>query len=277
MVATIVGPALNADCIFMTVMTLALLQAAPMDRGFSDVLNDLDAALRDAAAQQADLLLTPELFVCGYGQEDRARAMAVSQDSPFLRQVGALVKAHGVGLVLGYSEQAGAQRYNSAAYFDPSGVLAHNYRKQYLPSDYEKACFSTGSLGSLFTVAGVQCALLICYDIEFPENARKAALAGASVLLIPTALNANWRIVSDVVIPSRAYENSIFVAYCDFAASDQGPGFAGLSKVCGPDGRDLIRANLTPALITTTLDLDEIRTVRDQLHMLQDVARTMLP
>lgn len=258
----------------MTPFTLALLQAAPTDRSFSDVLNDLEAALKDAAQQKVDLLLTPELFVCGYGQADRTRAMAVSQDSPFMHQVCDLVKAHSVGLVLGYSEQAGTQRYNSAAYIDGSGHLAHNYRKQFLPCDYEKECFSTGSSGSLFTVAGVQCALLICYDIEFPENARKAALAGASVLLIPTALNANWRIVSDVVVPSRAYENSIFVAYCDFAASDQGPGpgFSGLSKVCGPDGRDLVRANLTPALITTTLHLDEIQTVRDQLHMVRDIA-----
>lgn len=255
----------------MTTITLALLQAAPTDRGFSDVLNDLDAALKDAARQKVDLVLTPELFVCGYGQTDRTRAMAVSQDSPFMHQVCDLVKAHRVGLVLGYSEQAGTQRYNSAAYIDASGHLTHNYRKQFLPCDYETECFSTGSSPCLFTVAGVRCALLICYDIEFPENARKAALAGASVLLIPTALNAKWRIVSDVVIPSRAYENSIFVAYCDFAASDQGPGFSGLSKVCGPDGRDLVRANLTPALITATLSLNEIQTVQQELHMLQDI------
>jgi predicted amidohydrolase len=261
----------------MTTMTLALMQPAPVARDFADVWFDLETALKQAAQHGVALLLTPELFVCGYGQSDRTVGMAISQTGPFMRQISTLVEAHGVGLILGYSEQAEGERYNSAAYFDTTGRLAHNYRKQYLPCDYEKACFSTGSEVTVFSVAGVLCSILICYDIEFPELARHAALAGASVLLVPTALSAKWRVVSDVVIPARAYENGLFVAYCDFAASEEGDGFSGLSKICGPDGRDRVSANYGPALITTTLDLDDIKRVRDQLHMLDDITPNSAP
>ncbi|MDF1747258.1 MAG: hydrolase [Alphaproteobacteria bacterium] len=255
----------------MKTMTIALLQAAPVSRSFTDVLADLEIALQAAAAQKADILVTPELFVCGYGEQDRAIDMAVSQTDPFMHKISDLVQTHGVGLVLGYSEQAGPQRYNSAAYFESSGQLANNYRKQFLPCAYEKDCFSTGSETSVFRIGDIPCAILICYDIEFPETARKAALAGASVLLIPTALNATWRIVSDVVIPTRAYENGIFVAYCDFAASEQGANFSGLSKICGPEGHDRVRGNYAPGLLCATIDLDDITVMREHFHMLRDI------
>ena len=85
-------------------------------------------------------------------------------------------------------------------------------------------------------------AILICYDIEFPEVARAHAESGTDILFVPTGLMAPFEVVSNILVPARAYENQLYVAYvnrCDVEAELR---YCGLSCAISPDGTALARA-----------------------------------
>lgn len=255
---------------------VALFQARHAFRSGEEALTDLDNAMSRAATAGASLLVTPELYLSGYGNVGAVRAMAQDRDTSVLRMAGQLAARHGVGLVLGYPERHSGVHSNSAAVFDCSGRLISNYRKLALPNDFERRCFVPGTGPEVFEFEGVRCSVLICYDVEFPELARRAAMLGAECLLVPTALRARWRFVSDTIVPARAYENAIFVAYCDFAADESEPLFSGTSTICAPDGRHLSKATGPQDVVSATIDTDDIARRKADFDLMQDLKRLQL-
>lgn len=256
----------------MTELKIALLQADGEPRTPEQAMEVLGAEMARAAGSGADVLVTPELYLSGYGNTAETLERAQHSGSPLLQSAAALAARYGVTLVLGYPERSKAGVFNSAAVFGTSGAVLYNYHKLNLPNDYERSCFRRGQPPEIFDIAGVRCAILICYDIEFPEMARRAAEMGAELLIIPTALGQKWRIVSDSLIPVRAYENGVFVAYCNFASQSHPERFVGLSTICSPDGQPLLRAETSPGLFTATIETDHIRRVRSELNFLPDLA-----
>lgn len=257
----------------MPLLNLALFQARAAFRSTDEALSDLDLAMARAAAAGASMLVTPELYFSGYGSADAVRAAAQVQGSASLRAAAQLAARHGVGLVLGYPEMSGSVLYNSAAVFDGDGRLKSNYRKVALPNDFERDCFNPGTGPEVFEFEGIRCSVLICYDIEFPELARRAALLGAELLLVPTALRAKWRVVSDAIVPSRAYENAMFIGYCDFATDETNSQFSGTSSICAPDGRHLCRAAGPEDLILGTIDTAAVQSRKSDFDFLRDLKR----
>lgn len=261
----------------MTRLNIALFQARPAFRSADEALSDLDSAMSRASAAGADILVTPELYFSGYGSSDAARAAAQVQRSPSLRAAEELAARHRIGLVLGYPEKSSCAYHNSAAVLDRQGQLISNYRKVALPNAFERDCFTPGTGPEAFDFEGVRCSILICYDIEFPELARRSAMLGAELLLVPTALRAKWRFVSDAIIPSRAYENALFIGYCDFAADDSNSHFSGTSSICAPDGQHLSRATGVEDLVMATIDTAAVRQRKSDFDFLQELKRLDLP
>jgi len=130
------------------------------------------------------------------------------------------------------------------------------YRKTHLFGAAERATFTPGChLGGgdnngTFRLRGVVCALLICYDVEFPEAARSLVLAGTQLLLVPTANFEPYDLVNLCVCRTRALENHVHVVYANWAgeaggssppsAREEGPRFNGRSVVAGPEGELLL-------------------------------------
>ena len=83
---------------------------------------------------------------------------------------------------------------------------------------------------------GIKTALVICYDIEFPESARAAAVRGAELLLVPTALAGGFEAVPQVLVRARALENQLTVAYANHTGGEEGYDFLGGSIVAGAEG-----------------------------------------
>ncbi|CAM5716447.1 Carbon-nitrogen hydrolase OS=Streptomyces alboniger OX=132473 GN=CP975_05405 PE=3 SV=1 [Streptomyces alboniger] len=77
---------------------------------------------------------------------------------------------------------------------------------------------------------------MICYDVEFPENVRAHALAGTDLLLVPTAQMHPFQFVAESVVPVRAFENQMYVAYVNRVGQEGEFEFVGLSTLAGPDG-----------------------------------------
>ena len=118
----------------------------------------------------------------------------------------------------------------------------------------ERAAFTPAAAApGVVDFHGHKTALVICYDIEFPESARAAALRGADLLLVPTALAGGFDAVPQVLVRARALENQLTVAYANHTGSEDGCDFRGGSIVAGPDGSVLAAAGPGPELLFAEL------------------------
>jgi 5-aminopentanamidase len=225
-------------------MRIAVWQARGPDAGAVR----LEEAAARAAAAGADVVVTPELFVTGYGKP------FPGPDPALLPRLQEIAAEHRIAVVASEPHDG----HITAVAVTPDGALAGRYRKTHLWGDDERAAFTPGDGTPLIVgIGGLRCAVIICYDVEFPEVVRGLALAGAQVVLAPTALDDEA--VARVLIPARAMENRVALAY----ANQIGPGFCGGSVIAGPDGRELARAGTeTEELLLADITADDLERAR---------------
>ena len=235
-----------------------------------DRLDWLSEALPTIADESADLLVLPELFATGYNIGNQVAARAEAADGLIAQAIAALAKAHGVAIHYGFPEADGDMIFNAAQCFGPDGTRLGGHRKLVIPPGFEGDHFAPGRGCTLFTYRDVRIATLICYDAEFPETARHVASLGAELILAPTALGAQWEWVAQRMIPTRAYENGVYLAYANSAGTENGMPFLGQSFVATPDGQELARAGAQPELIYGTLQLDKVTAAQSRLPYLKD-------
>ena len=205
------------------------------------------AAVETAAGRGARLVVLPELCDTGYvfaGAGEARRLAAPAGESPALRQWRDLASRHDLVIAGGFCELGGDGRlYNSAALVDASGTLAV-YRKAHL-WDAEKLIFTPGDAAP--PVADLpfgRVAMMICYDLEFPEWVRLPALAGADLIAAPVnwpaaPVPAGQRPMEVVRVQAAASVNGVFVAVADRCARERGVCWAGGSVITGPGGYPL--------------------------------------
>jgi predicted amidohydrolase len=223
---------------------VALLQLDAGPGTVQDTLPRIEDALARAGREGAVLLVAPELATTGYGAGPDFAALAEPEDGPLLTRLRTGVEASGVALVTGFAERDGVNIYNSAVALVP-GAPPVVYRKAQLYGDYERDHFRAGAPAAVTTRVGdLTVGLLICFDAEFPEHVRRLALAGCDLVAVPTATpDALTSVfIAEKMLPTRAFENHVFVAYANWAGIDDRFGYAGRSVLSAPDGADLLRA-----------------------------------
>ncbi len=218
-----------------------------------------------------DLVVCPELFLTGYNVGAELHSQAEAANGELAGQLCAKARALRCAIVAGLPEIEGRTVYNSAICVDAEGKSLARHRKLAIPPGFERDWFTAGSEVTMFMLAGIKCALLICYDIEFPETVRAACLAGAEVVIAPTALGKQWDQVATKVVPSRAFENGCYMLYANHAGSEADLTYAGLSCIVGPDGRDIARADEREQLICATVDAAKVLAARQRLPYLAEL------
>jgi predicted amidohydrolase len=213
----------------------------------------------------------PELYVSGYNVGDVARDVAESQSDAFIEQAHALAKTTSTGLVFGYPELAGGTLFNSAMFIGSNGETLANHRKLAIPPGFERDHFKAGNAMTLVDFQGIRCAILICYDAEFPETVRTAAQSGAQLVIVPTALNVNWPVVADKVMPARAFENGVWIAYANHAGIEEGLKYYGHSCIVDPTGQDAARAGPAEEILVCSIDTNTVKAAQARLPYLQDI------
>jgi predicted amidohydrolase len=235
-------------------------------------LSAVTSAIRSAAADGADIVVVPELSDSGYVFADRAEAAGLAHSeatSPALNAWRELASELRITVVGGWCERgADGLLYNSAAIVGPAGVLAA-YRKAHLWDD-EKHVFTPGDEppAVVDTPAG-RIGVCICYDLEFPEWARLAALAGADLLAAPV----NWprldrppgeRPNEVVKAQADAAVNGIWIAVADRCGTERGVEWTGGSLIIDPGGYPVIGPVLAdrPTTLLAEVDLTRARDKR---------------
>lgn len=166
-------------------LRVAVLQATGAVGSPQKNMRNVAFRAREARKRGADLLVTPELYATGYAPDS-----VHGTDGAGLReQLAAIAAASGIGLVASTVEHSNGFHYISPSLFDSTGTELTRYRKQHLFGDREKLVFTPGhDAPEVVLCGGIRIALGICFDIEFPEFSRAAALAGAQLLCVPTAV-----------------------------------------------------------------------------------------
>ena len=236
-------------------MRVALYQCPPLQL---DVAGNLQRLKNIAAKSQGiDLLVLPEMFLTGYNIGGEAVAtLAQAHDGDAARQVAELARSSRMAIAYGYPERAAdGQIYNSVQLIDAHGQRLLNYRKTHLFGDLDKTMFSPGpDAYAVVELNGWKLGMLICYDLEFPENARRLALAGAELIVVPTANMLPYTTVCEVTVRSRALENQCYVAYANYCGHEGPIHYCGQSSIAAPDGQQMALGGHDEALVVATLE-----------------------
>lgn len=227
-------------------------------------LATLEATAQEATRQGADLLITPEMYLGGYNLgADRIAALAAQSDR--LRPaVAAIARTAGLAIACGMATQTAGRVYNSALLWGADGAELARYDKTHLFGAVDKAQFSPGqTLPPVINLGDWRIGLAICYDIEFPEIARHLARQGADLIAVPTANMEPFDTVPTRLVPARAEENALCIAYANYVGQEREFTYGGLSCLCGGDGNDLVRAGRDPALLLARLSREDLTRQRD--------------
>ncbi len=254
------------------------------------------AGIRDAAARGARLVMLQELHTGLYfcQTEDAGRFdQAEPIPGPTTETLAPLARELGVVIVASLFERRAAGLYhNTAVVLEADGGIAGKYRKMHIPDDpgyYEKFYFTPGDLGftPIDTSIG-RLGVLVCWDQWYPEAARLMALAGAELLLYPTAIG--WDMDDDPAERARQHDawitvqrahavaNGLPVLACnrtgiepDPSGNSTGIRFWGSSFVAGPQGEILVAAEEDrPQVLVVDVDLARTEHVRRMWPYLRD-------
>jgi len=254
----------------MDILTLSIFQSIARDEAPEARLNWLDMAAERASTEGANVLICPELSLSGHAVGKALGEIAQTILGEFSERVAEIALLHDLAIVYGYPEQVGERIYNSTAFVTPEGKILGHHRKSFLPKGPEQDLFSVDDTISVFDYAGWRISLLVGYDIEFPEIARQAALAGADLLIVPAALETEYRFVAETLMPARAWENGVFLACANWAGQRASGDFLGLSSVIGPDGVQDAIAGTRQEILVATIDKTRVKAARERLPYLKE-------
>jgi N-carbamoylputrescine amidase len=251
--------------------------------------------IHEAAANNADLVVLPELHLGPYfcqSEDYKNFDLAQPIPGPTTAILSDVAKELGIVIVSTIFEKRTPGLYhNTAVVFDKDGSIAGKYRKMHIPDDpgfYEKYYFTPGDLGfkPIETSIG-KLGVLVCWDQWYPEAARLMALAGAEMLIYPTAIGWDPEDTTEeqqrqlnawiTIQRAHAVANGIPVISCNRIGFEQAPhstsgiNFWGNSFIAGPQGEILTSANDSETkVLSCTIDKARAERVRQIWPFLRD-------
>ena len=232
------------------------------------------------ASLKAQIIVLPEIFNAPY-QTDLLPGYAETIPGPTSRFLSAQAQENNLLLIGGSIPEidAAGKIYNTSCVFDQAGNLIAKHRKLHLfdidiPGQIvfkESDVFTAGENFDLIDYQDLRIAVLICYDIRFPELARRATLAGAQVLFVPAAFNtttgpAHW----ELLMRTRAVDNQLFVVAASPARNPNSSYQAwGHSMAVDPWGKIIAEAQTGEEIVYAEIDLNLLHKVRQELPVLK--------
>jgi N-carbamoylputrescine amidase len=266
-------------------VTVAAVQA-PLGGTRDENVARVTAHVRAAAARGAQVILPPELFEGPYfctREKDEFFAWArPAEGHPTIGRFSALAKELGVAIPVSFFEKAGHAYYNSLAMVDTDGTVMGVYRKSHIPDGpgyEEKFYFRPGDTGfKAWRVKPATIGVGICWDQWFPESARAMLLAGADVLLYPTAIGSepenpslDTRDLWQRAMLGHAVSNVAPIVAANRVGNEGGQLFYGSSFIANQRGEKLAELSRTEeGVAVATLDLAAVRRERASWGFFRD-------
>lgn len=256
-------------------MKLAVYQGPSPEGNIEQAFDVIEMTLSAVSAIGARMLVFPELFLPGYNQPERHKSISQLQGGSWEQKLAELTNKLKCGLTIGWAERDGDAIYNSASCFDENGQKAVHFRKLQLFGPLEKSTFQFGEKYRIFCFNGYKTAVLICYDVEFSHHVQALKEQGVELLLVPTANPKIYDNVPEFIVPARAAENRMTIAYANYCGIEKDLVYGGKSLIVGPDAVALAKAGQGETLLVA--DLEIISAIDDAVLSTQSEDRRVLP
>ena len=228
----------------------------------------IGAAMKDAP----DVIVLPETWNTGFFPRENLSQLADRDGQQVKLRIGALAKLYHVNIVAGSAANLrDGKVYNTAYVFDREGACIAEYDKTHLFSPMGEDCFfQKGNHLCRFTLDGVSCGLIICYDLRFPELTRALALAGMDLLFVVSQWPASRICHLKVLCAARAIENQCYVINCNSCGKAGEVVYGGNSGIYDPLGEVLSLAGSTEAMLSAHCAPDSLSTLRKAIPVFSD-------
>lgn len=225
-----------------------------------------------AMEENPDVLVLPETWNTGFFPKDSLLELSCRDGGEVKETIGILAREYGVNIVAGSVSNARGNRvYNTAMVFDREGVCVAEYDKTHLFTPMgEDKYYTAGTNLCRFTLDGIRCGIIICYDLRFPELVRTLALPGLDVLFVvsqwPKTRTSHLRTLTT----ARAIENQMFVVCCNSCGTAGDTVFGGSSAVINPLGETLILAGEREEIISAECKMNMLDEIRGSIPVFRD-------
>lgn len=271
-------------------ITVGLVQMSMSDNA-ADNMKKATKYVEEAAKKGADLVVLPELFLgpyfCQRKDDKSAFELTEPMPGPSTEALSALAKRLSIVLVGGsiFEKATNGKFYNTAPVFERDGTMLGMYRKTHIPEDilyHEQHYFEPGDTGiKVFETSVGKICPLICYDQWYPEAARIAALAGAEIIVYPTAIGViddnvednitgDWETMWRSVQVGHAAANNVFVAGINRVGKEGAITFWGGSFISDPTAKLLAKADNKEGVTLAQCDLSRVKPLQKAWRFLEN-------
>ena len=249
-------------------LQMDMLENAPLEnRAHAEEL------IRAAAAnERPDVVVLPETWNLGFAPDEADASLGDDDGAETTALMSRLASELNLNIVAGsVVNRRGGKLYNTALAFDRAGKCVASYDKTHLFSPMgEDEVFCKGDHLARFTLDGIDCAIIVCYDLRFPELTRTLALPGLDVLFVVSQWPAVRAEHLSVLTRARAIENQMFVALCNSCGTAGGTKYGGGSAEIDPLGRVLACAGDGEATVTAEADISVLTDIRARIPVFVD-------
>ena len=253
-------------------MRIACLQMDVRPECLDENFANAARLIGQAVADTPDVVVLPEMWNSGFFPKEDPLRFCDRELSQVKGEIGPLAKRYGVNIVAGsVSNLREGRLYNTACVFDRQGALIASYDKIHLfsPSGEDKV-FQKGDKICTFTLDGVRCGMILCYDLRFPELTRGMCLPGLDVLFAPCQWPKARVSHLRTLTAARAIENQMFVVCCNACGTAGTSVCGGNSAIIDPLGETLALAAETEEIITADCDTEVLQTIRSSIPVFRD-------
>ncbi len=252
-------------------MRIALIQ---MDIVYGDPAANLAHArnlVEKAVKDKPDVIILPEMWNTSYALKN-VFELADRNGVPSAKAMQELAQKHNVNIIAGsVADRREDKVYNTAYIFNRLGEEVAAYSKIHLFGLMQEGDFLVrGNTKTLFTLDGIPCGTIICYDLRFPELSRALALAGMKILFMPAQWAHPrmhpWR----TLLQARAIENQVFVAAVNRVGKEGKAEFFGHSMVVNPLGEIMVEGEEREQILIADIDLEQVEKVRTRMTCFSD-------
>ena len=246
-----------------------------MDMGLGQVEENFRLAeklIGEAMAEKPDVIVLPETWNTGYFPEENLESCCDRDGEQTKLRIGGLAKKYGVNIVAGsVSNLREGKIYNTAMVFDRTGTLIASYDKTHLfTAAREEDSYTPGDHLCRFTLDGVSCGVIICYDLRFPELIRSLTVPGLDMLFVvaqwPNVRTTHLRTLTT----ARAIENQMFLVCCNSCGTAGSTVYGGNSAIIDPWGETLALAGEEQTRISARCDLSILEKIRNTIPVFRD-------
>ncbi|SHF27670.1 Predicted amidohydrolase [Marinomonas polaris DSM 16579] len=255
-------------------LRVAVAQAQPYAGDIRANVRQSVALIRQAAEQEARVVLLPEKFLSGYEPDlikSNPEAYAISPHDERLDPIAAACRESGVTAIVGAATWQADRFYISSVCFNEQGERIMDYHKRALFSS-EADFFTPGSEAGVLHIDGWKLGLAICYDSGFAEHARSAAVDGCHAYLVSALFSqGNGYHESRIWMPARALDNTMYVLMSNHVGTTGGWAACGASAIWGPYGNLIVEAHESePGVVVAELNPEILKQMRCKETMLND-------